>query len=132
LAILDAHDAKDHKNLATATAREHQCLLDSIQYGDTLRYIATNPVELPHQYTFDEIKGLRKFEKTQCAYTPHLLQVVGDWLPAGVDKEAMEGGFAVFMLMTKVPGEPLTYEMMNGKTTAERDEIRAAFKTAMM
>lgn len=113
-------------------SEDRQCLLDSIGYGKTLRYIATNPIEIPHEYTFNEIRGPRKLKDTQCTCSPHLLQVVGDWLPPDVDKQAMEGGFVVFILMTKGPGKPLTYKTMKSKSTADRDEVQAAFKTAMM
>jgi hypothetical protein len=44
----------------------------------------------------------------------------------------MTGGFVVFILMTKVPGTPVTPAMMETKTLEQRDEIRAGFKTAIM
>jgi hypothetical protein len=52
--------------------------------------------------------------------------------PPGVDKEGMPGGFAIFILMTKLPGKAITPSLLKDKTLEEREEIRAAFKKAIM
>lgn len=65
-------------------------------------------------------------------HTPHLLGAFGDWLPAGLDEQGMDSGFIVFILMTKVSGQPLTYEKIQSKTCQERDEVRATLKKAAM
>jgi hypothetical protein len=38
----------------------------------------------------------------------------------------------VFILMTKVPGERMDYSMFWSKAVEEREEIRRAFKTALL
>jgi len=48
------------------------------------------------------------------------------------DEQAMVGGFAIFLLMTKVPGECIEYNMFWSKTEEQREEIRHAFKKAVM
>jgi hypothetical protein len=65
-------------------------------------------------------------------HTQHFLIAASARLPEGVDKLGVTGGFAVFILMTQVPGKPLTYKMMKSKTTEERNELRNAFKAAFM
>ncbi|KAH3911336.1 hypothetical protein HBH56_133530 [Parastagonospora nodorum] len=133
LAVIDEHQSYYCEQLSEDdTAETHQCMHDSIQYFEALRCIATNPVEKPHEYTLNEVQALRKLGDKQCTHTPHLLGVVGDWLPSGLDEQGMENGFVVFILMTKVSGEPLTYEKMQSKTCKERDIVRAALKKAAM
>jgi hypothetical protein len=97
-----------------------------------LRHIATHPVKTAHHYTIDELEALRILRDTDCAHTPQLLATISDVMPAGRDKQGMVGGFVVFILMTKVPGTPITPAMMETKTLEQMDEIRAAFKTAIM
>jgi hypothetical protein len=113
-------------------AETHQYMHDSIQYLEALRCIATNPVGKPHEYTLNEVQALRKLGDKQCTHTPHFFRVVGDWLPSGLDKQGMENGFVVFILMTKVSGEPLTYKKMQSKTCKEKEIVRAALKKAAM
>ena len=133
LRLIDNYISVDRRKLAQATTTQDRvCLSRLVEYDETLRYMATNAVEKAHQYTLNEIQALRKLAAGQCAHTPHLLDVVGDWQPHGVDDQGMNGGFAIFILMTKVPGEAITYETMREKTVEERDDIRAAFKTALM
>ena len=43
----------------------------------------------------------------------------------------MSGGYAVFILMTKIPGEQLNYDTFWGKDEEEREAIRRAFKVAL-
>jgi hypothetical protein len=98
-----------------------------------LRHIATNPVEKPHDFTHNELRALRRFRETDCApRTPPFLNAAGARLQEGVDKLGVTGGFAVFIIMTQVPAQPLTYKMMKSKTTEERSELCNAFKTALM
>jgi hypothetical protein len=62
---------------------------------------------------------------------PRLLGAVGDEKPREVDEQGIAGGFAVFILMTKVPGKPVTSDMLKSKTFEEREEMRQALKTAL-
>jgi hypothetical protein len=57
---------------------------------------------------------------------------LNDWQPENVDREGMPSGSAMFILMTKVPGIPITKEMMKSRTFDEREEIRKRFKKAIM
>lgn len=44
----------------------------------------------------------------------------------------MSGGYVAFILMTKVPGEALNYEKFWAKDQKTREDIRRAFKAALM
>ncbi|KAF1946771.1 hypothetical protein EJ02DRAFT_418131 [Clathrospora elynae] len=44
----------------------------------------------------------------------------------------MAGGYAVFMLMNKLPEEPLDYDMFWKKEEQTREDIWRAFKVALM
>lgn len=94
--------------------------------------IATHPVDTPHEFTKQEIEALWHLRRENCGSTPQLLNTIGDFPAPGVDEQEMVDGYAVFILMTKVPGEPLTYDKYWKLLESERDEIRAAFKEALM
>lgn len=92
---------------------------------------ATQPVDYPHESTLREARALELFGETECAYTPHLLDFASDYMLDGVDDDSMPGGYVVFILMNKVPGEQLDWDLFWDKEEATREEIRRAFKTAL-
>jgi hypothetical protein len=61
-----------------------------------------------------------------------MIGYAADYMLEGVDEQAMMGGYTVFMLMNKIPGEPLSYDMFWKKDEKTREEIRVAFKEALM
>jgi hypothetical protein len=83
-------------------------------------------------FTRQEIKALQHFRPENCGSTPHLLDFTGDFVDAGTDKKGMVDGYAIFIFITKVPGERLTYDKYWKLSLAERDEIRVAFKEAIL
>lgn len=87
---------------------------------------------MAHRYTIQEIRALRHLKKTSCQHTPHLIDIDGTFVTADIDEAAMVGGYTIFMLMTKLPGQRIEYDMFWSKTLEERQEIRLAFKMAMM
>lgn len=134
LAVIDNYISGDVSGLAQAdiTEARQQQLERFLDSDRNLRHIATNPVENPHDFTRNELRALKRFRETNCAHTPHFLNAASGRLPEGVDKLGVTGGFAVFILMTQVPAQPLTYKIMKSKTTEERNELCNAFKTALM
>jgi hypothetical protein len=106
--------------------------VDDANEAEQLLQLATQPTDIPHHYTIDETRALRYLCETKCAYTPHLLQVTAEVGAEWVDEKAMGDGYVVFILMTKVPGERMDYDMFWSKVEGKREEIRRAFKTALL
>ncbi|KAH7086529.1 hypothetical protein FB567DRAFT_444307 [Paraphoma chrysanthemicola] len=112
--------------------KRRRFLLRELEIGERMLYNATHPITTPNGDTLKEVQALQKFHDTQCATTPHSLDVVGDWQPPGVDRLGMPWGFSIFIVMTKVPGERVTSELLKNMTLDERNEVRASFKKAIM
>ncbi|KAF2853488.1 hypothetical protein T440DRAFT_444385 [Plenodomus tracheiphilus IPT5] len=113
-------------------AREaYKKALEDIQDADYLYRLATNPADRLHEYTENEIRALRRLTEVKCAYAPRLLDSAMDNVLEEVDEQAMPGGYAVFMLMTKVPGEALDWKTFWSLDQDAREEVRCAFKVAM-
>ena len=89
-------------------------------------------------YTVQEIESLERVTAAHCSATPQLLGVRVDaqdesiltweglqwWMP---------GGYVVYILMTKVPGQSLETFWDEGLFTAQdRHEIRQAFRKALL
>jgi hypothetical protein len=108
-----------------------QCVEEKLAYTNKLISMATHPVEIPNAHTLNEIKALRHFCNTGCVHAPQLIDSMGVQLPPGIDPQIMVGGYARFILMTKLPGSRVEWEVFWRKTEAERDEIRQAFKVAL-
>lgn len=87
---------------------------------------------MPNEATTNEINALGKFNECNCANAPHLLGAVQDVIRPRVDDEAMIHGYVAFILMTKVPGEHIDQKKYWALSVAERDEIRAAFREALL
>jgi len=68
----------------------------------------------------------------QCKYAPELLDFASATLQSGTHDEEVPGGFLVYTLMTKLPGKRLTASNFWERSREERDEIRAAFKEALL
>lgn len=97
-------------------------------------YCATHPVNVPHEFTANEIGALNRFREWNCEHTPHLLAIAEDYSSpelSHVSEEMMPWGYMVFILMTKVPGKRVDYHEYWALSHAERDDIRAAFRDAL-
>ncbi|KAF2277877.1 uncharacterized protein EI97DRAFT_465993 [Westerdykella ornata] len=93
-------------------------------------HATTNPVEIPNQSGINEVRALRYLSQKNCPYTPHYLGYSCLTLEEGVDHEGIVGGYAFFIIMTKVPGQPLLSVFLN-LSASEREEVRQAFKEAI-
>jgi hypothetical protein len=92
----------------------------------------TQPVEDANQDTHDEAAALERLGIMQCKHAPRLLDFASDTLQPGTHEEEIAGGFIVYTLMTKMPGKRLTYENFWSRPLKHREEIRAAFKEALL
>lgn len=102
------------------------------EHANGLYYLATHGVKSPHRFTIDERDALDHFGVSECKNTPHLLGYSAEYISEGLDPNAMPKGYTAFILMTKAPGEALDYEMFWEKDEKTRENIRRAFKAALM
>ncbi|KAI8933624.1 hypothetical protein NX059_009349 [Plenodomus lindquistii] len=94
---------------------------------------AFEPTTEPHKYTIEEIKSLEILQENQYTSSPHLIDSYAEFTRKGVDNErAMPKGYTIFILMTKVPGEQLDHNKFWAKDKESRNEIRRAFKDAII
>ncbi|KAL8651993.1 MAG: hypothetical protein Q9210_002945 [Variospora velana] len=90
-------------------------------------------------FTTQEIGMLERLTAERCSVTPTLLAV-----KVGTQDESlfsgpgfntpwfMPGGYIVYILMAKIPAQPLDINSFWSFTKDERDEVRSAFKKALM
>jgi hypothetical protein len=92
----------------------------------------TYPTLNANRRTANEIAVLRHLAAQQYQHAPWLLDVL--MLPVANSDHSLGiiGGYFGFTLMTKLHGTRLTYGYMNSLSRAQRDEIREAFKLALM
>ena len=93
---------------------------------------ATEPAEEAHKHTTDEIAALRHLRKVGCCYTPWFIDYGTDKVEPGMDRHGMVGGYVYYIVMTKVPGKKITAAWLASLPKKKRDEIRQAFKEALM
>ncbi|KAK2794011.1 hypothetical protein FQN50_009960 [Emmonsiellopsis sp. PD_5] len=84
------------------------------------------PYENPGPSTCREINSLSHFNARGCSVTPKLLHVVKslqeEWM-------LVPGGYIVFLVMEKVPGDPL--DGFWGYDPPKREKVRAAFRRGL-
>ena len=80
----------------------------------------------------DEAAALERLGALECKHAPALLDVAIRTVQSSTHEEAIPGGYLVFLLMTKLPGKRITYRDFWGLSLQERDEIRNAFKEALL
>jgi hypothetical protein len=95
-------------------------------------YAALNPVQIPNSATLSEFRALTWLAEVQSAHTPHYLSYAYLPVEEGIDEWGMVGGYMIFIVMTKVPGRRLSRSEFWSLSLSKRDEIRAAFKEALM
>ena len=119
---------------AEAATLEHDSekSIERLKRSQDQLYAATNPVEEPNQFTVNGLQALEHFRQTKCDYTPELLSIALDTVRRGAGEVGMEGGYVVFVLMTKFPGERFTYNHCWKLSEYKREEIRKSFKEALM
>lgn len=111
----DCQQSKEAKAL-------HQAALD----------LCTKPTNGPNQDTIDEIIGLDRLGSYGCESAPWLLNYTEDKVQPGTHEEEMVGGYVIFILMTKLPRVQLTCNNYWTLSLEEREEVREAFKQALM
>ncbi|KAF2751529.1 hypothetical protein M011DRAFT_473989 [Sporormia fimetaria CBS 119925] len=92
---------------------------------------ATRPAVWPNASTQREMRALTYFALHHCPYTPRLWAIASDDVDESVDEWGMVGGYALFMLMPKLPGRTLTRESFWALPVEKREEIRQAFSEAL-
>jgi hypothetical protein len=92
----------------------------------------THPTELFYQNTVNEIAALEHLDVLRCEHVPALLDVLVNAVPRGIHEDAIEGGYLVCILMTKLPGKAISQCNFWDLSLQERDEIRSAFKEALL
>ncbi|KAL8966176.1 MAG: hypothetical protein Q9197_006132 [Variospora fuerteventurae] len=90
-------------------------------------------------YTTNEIEILKRLTAAGCSATPTLLAVKVDMQtesdlgrPGWVTPPWMPGGYIVYILMVKIPAQPLDYTFFWRMTQNERNEVRIAFRKAFL
>ncbi|CAE7218915.1 hypothetical protein PTTW11_11104 [Pyrenophora teres f. teres] len=106
--------------------------LEHNKYHARLFEMATAPVVTPRVSTIKEMKALTIFRNENCWSAPHLISYWEGSVPEGVDKHAIAGGYMKIMFMNKLPGDTLDRETFLEKTEETREDIRRAFKAALM
>jgi hypothetical protein len=97
------------------------------------KHRAREASKTPSMYTKMEITALKRLTRVKCPHTPKLLSILRKeqdstmWVP---------GGWLIFILMEKVPGEPLDHFWKPSMerpamTRSQRDEVRKDFKEAL-
>ncbi|KAF3002450.1 hypothetical protein E8E13_004785 [Curvularia kusanoi] len=132
LAFLEDWRRQTQDGLQTARGDLKELLERELENTNKIISMATLPVSLPNEHTVDEIKTLDRFRSTGCVHTPQLINVICINSLSGIYQESMAGGYTKFIFMTKLPGKRLEWDTFWGKTKEERDEIRLAFKVALM
>lgn len=98
----------------------------------SLLHSCTHPTDLINQDTLNEAAALDRLGELECKHAPALLDVAIKTMQPGTHEEEIPGGYLVFLLMTKLPGKRITYRDFWGLSLQERDEIRNAFKEALL
>ncbi|KAH9863893.1 hypothetical protein J1614_009825, partial [Plenodomus biglobosus] len=126
-----ARCSRNHKKLSGRANEAYNKAREKVEHAESLFSLATEPGFDLHEDTKSEITALRRLQQHKCAHAPHLLDIASVEATEEVDEQAMPGGYAVFMLMTKVPGEVLTQQAFWNMEEDMREQIRRAFKMAM-
>jgi hypothetical protein len=107
--------------------------LEDLDYARQALHSATHPSPVPNKASLKEVEALRLLgEAKNCAYTPQLLTYAGYNVKEDIDSQGIVDGYMLFMLMTKVPGQPISSDYYWALPISKREEIRQAFKTALM
>jgi hypothetical protein len=95
------------------------------------RRVCTHSTSEPNQMTLDELDALQRFREHKCKSAPWLLDIAESPVQPGTHENEIVGGYMIWILMTKLPGERITYSTFCGKSLSERQEIRDAFRDAL-
>lgn len=94
--------------------------------------LCDNPTNEPNEDSVREVSALERLAAHHCSSAPQLLNMFAADVMAGMHSEAMAGGYMLVILMTKVPGKMLLKSDFIQLPRAERDELRARFKEALL
>ncbi|KAF2006571.1 hypothetical protein P154DRAFT_559103 [Amniculicola lignicola CBS 123094] len=125
------------ESVAMWTERARQCpeskeIASNLELAQVELQAATEPVSIPNKATFVEYFALRRFTSMDCQYAPRLLCHTAVSVTPGTSRIEMVGGYAILMLMTKLPGEPLNYRGFWSMPLEEREAVRITFKEALL
>ncbi|KAF7569236.1 hypothetical protein A1F94_006894 [Pyrenophora tritici-repentis] len=124
---------ESEEKLRRATGTAHDENAESCQYDKQRLQLATKPTDKLNDDTTKEFAALTHFKNGEFTHAPHILGfAVDNTAEEADDTEAMLGGYVVFMLMNKLPGEQITWAKCWSKEEKTREEIRCAFKVALM
>lgn len=101
------------------------------QYRQCLQWCDTSTSQ-PNEDSAREFFALSRLAEHRCSSAPWLLDMVITDVKAGMHSEEMIGGYMLVMLMTKIPGKMLLKSDFIQLPRAERDELRARFKEALL
>lgn len=107
-------------------------MTEELNYNKHALHLCTNPTLTPGPLAANEVLALDQLAARQCHSAPWLLEV--SVLPLGRSDHdlGIAGGHCVFILMFKVAGRRLTYNYLHGLSPTERQEIRDAFRLALL
>ncbi|KAJ4366342.1 hypothetical protein N0V83_007978 [Neocucurbitaria cava] len=95
-------------------------------------YLCIHPTGDPNEDTVQEIVALQRSLDLQCQNAPQFLDFAESAVQPGMHREGIFRGYCVVTLMTKVPGFRVPYTTFCGWSPAQRDEMREAFKKALL
>jgi hypothetical protein len=107
-------------------------LQTSIDEARLALHACTHPVAEPNDDTVREVIALRRLTDAQCRSAPHLLRFIETGVPHGLHEYGIVGGYVVMTLMTKMPGAALPYSTFCKMSREQRDEVREAFRSALL
>jgi hypothetical protein len=105
---------------------------DNIDSARSHLRACTQATDIVNRDTLNEITALDRLGEMECEHAPALLDTIISQLQAGIYEDAITGGYVVFILMTKLPGKCLSHCNFWDMSLQERDEIRGAFKEALL
>lgn len=121
-----------HPDVSVEARKDNEDCLKEINYARLSIHYCTHPTREVHQNTVNEIFALRNLADQHCQHAPWLLDFAELSVMPGDHPLGIVGGYYVVTLMTKIPGIQLTWQYLSDLSPAERDEIREAFKVALM
>ncbi|KAJ4375715.1 hypothetical protein N0V86_007248 [Didymella sp. IMI 355093] len=104
----------------------------NLRYAKQKLNTATHPVHNPNSATSNEIQALKRFRDSDCPHTPHLIVAETQRLVPELDQLSIPEGFLTWTIMTHLPGVRLISTEFWEKPEWQREQIRQAFKIALM
>jgi hypothetical protein len=100
-----------YKNDLIHHQHEHQEIWQAINQAKEDIYACTHPVIEPNEDTFQEGIALGRLVDMQCQSAPHLFKLLEARVQPGMHEDGIVGGYVYMLLMRKMPGAKLPYNM---------------------